>query len=53
MVLTVAEDNMVQAVVAATRRKKKEEEENLQGERTGGCYGWSVAVLASCGKDGG
>jgi hypothetical protein len=33
--------------------RKKEEEDNLQGERTGGCCGWTVAVLASCGGDGG
>jgi hypothetical protein len=31
---------------------KKKEEENLQGERTGGCWGWTMAELASCGGDG-
>ena len=48
----MAEDSVVQAMVADGGRKK-EEEENLQGERTDGCCGWTVVVLASCGGDGG
>ena len=42
---------MVLMVAAAGR--KKEEEDNLHGERTCGCCGWTVDVLASCGGDGG
>jgi len=54
VVLTVVEDSVVQAVAAdGGCDRKKEEEENLQGERTGGCCGWTVAMLASCGGDGG
>jgi len=48
------EVRLVQAVAAdGGCGRKKEEEENLQGERTGGCCGCTVAVLASCGGDGG
>ena len=50
----MVEDSVVQAVAAdGGCDRKKEEEENLQGERTDGCCGWTVAMLASCGGDGG
>jgi hypothetical protein len=45
---------LVQAVAAdGGCGRKIEKEENLQGERTDGCHGWSVVVLASCGEDNG
>jgi hypothetical protein len=47
------EVRLVQAVAADGGCGRKKEEENLQGERTGGCCGCMVAVLASCGGDGG